>query len=206
MAGFFSKLYDFVTKHRSDSPPSRGGEPTKLAKIRKAAAAEHQSRKQQSQINQQQGQINQSLADMKAKIAGESAKILADLRQDKAAQMELDRQAALERAAEQEKRIEDASPANQFLAGKYKLTLNRDFRSSNPSKPAVYQVWYVPAAQEIWVTFFEDGRPGRTYRYWVVTQREARDMYVASSKGIHVWDAFRVRGSKTAHKKNYAQV
>lgn len=197
--GFFSDLYKFVTGKGNGAPPQKHHQlPTKQERIRQTAADEHQARKKQAEPAD-------SMASLKAKIAAESAKILRDLKKPFAAEIEKQHAESLQRQAEIEARIERDKPENRFLAGDLKLTLNIHFRSSNPDKPAVYQVWYIAAEQSIYVTFYEGG-PGRTYRYWTIDRQEALTMYRASSKGIHVWDAFRVRGSKTAHKKSYAQV
>ena len=113
---------------------------------------------------------------------------------------------------EESRRSRGESAEEAFLGGRVRLTLNIDFVSSNPPKPAVYQVWYVPEAKEMWVTFMEDNAatgvrgPGRTYKYWHVWRTEAQAMYQASSKGKEIWSTFRVRGSAILHKKNYAQV
>lgn len=95
------------------------------------------------------------------------------------------------------------TPEDRFLAGELRLTRGEHFQSTN-----VYQAWYVPAAREVHVTYLDDAKtgPGPTYRYWTVTRPEAAAMFRAGSKGVHVWDAFRVRGSAVAHRKNYARV
>lgn len=199
--GLFSKLFGRFLPGRiraallAELPP----EATKTERIRQTAADEHQARKKASEAHD-------SITALKAKIAAESAKILEDLGKPFAADMERDRAESLKRQAATEKRIEDDKPENRFLRGDYKLTLNIDFRSSNPADPAVYQVWYVAAEKAIYVTFYEGGGAGRTYKYWTITTPEALNMYRASSKGIHVWDAFRIRGTKYGHKKNYALV
>jgi|ERR1043166_4347821 hypothetical protein len=95
-----------------------------------------------------------------------------------------------------------SDPESQFLAGQLRLNNGTDFNSSN-----VEQVWYDPANFQVFVTYqAKRGRPQSTYRYWTVSQTEAADMFRASSKGTEIWDTFRVRGSKTGHKKSYAKV
>lgn len=98
------------------------------------------------------------------------------------------------------------SPEERFLAGKLRLTYGTDFHSTNPSKPAVSALWYEPKAQELYVTFFDAGKTGPTYKYFGVSESEARDMYRAQSKGEAVWDILRTRGTRRGHKKSYARV
>ena len=197
--GFFSKLYKSLTGRGKATPAAQ---PSKLERIRQTAADEYQTRTAAKADAGTSG----GLAAIKAQIAAESAKILADLGKPFAAEAERQRAEHLRNIAETDRRIEASKPENRFLAGGWKLTLNIDFRSTNPDKPAVWQVWYAPLEESIYVTFYENGAPGRTYRYWTITKPEALQMFRASSKGIQVWDQMRVRGSKTAHKKSYAQV
>lgn len=49
-------------------------------------------------------------------------------------------------------------------------------------------------------------KDGSRYTYDNVTEDEAIQFAKAPSKGGAVWDLLRVRGSKTAHKKNYRRV
>ena len=121
------------------------------------------------------------------------------------------RQAAAAQYAARKAGAPPQTPQELFLAGLYKLTIGVDFQSTNPSKPAVYQVWYDPAIEHMYVTFFDHPkgggyRVGPTYHYWTITLPEAEKMYRDASKGISVWDDYRVRGSRWAHKKNYARV
>jgi hypothetical protein len=101
-------------------------------------------------------------------------------------------------------------PEERFVRGLSRLTSGADFRNKDPEKPSVYQVWYAPAQLSMFVTFFDNTgeapQPGPTYRYWIVSEQEARMMFRASSKGVSVWDQFRVRGSATGHRKHYERV
>lgn len=105
---------------------------------------------------------------------------------------------------------EDAdTPEDRFLNGTHRLTIGLDFQSSNPPRPAVYQVWYSPKEQAMHVLYFDHSKGGlkigKEYRYWTVTRTEAEKMYRDASKGISIWDDYRIR--KTLfHKKNYAPV
>ena len=200
MATPFKNLFNWVLSGGKTPPPSHHVVSTQRERARRTAADESTSHA----ARRESADVPASLTSIKARIAEESAKILADLHQQTAAELAQQRADALKRQAEQEARIEASKPENRFLAGE-RLTLNVDFRSSNPPKPAVYQVWYVAKEQAMYVRFWENG-PGRTYKYWTVTRTEAMEMYVASSKGIHIWDQYRVRGSRVLHKKSYAQV
>jgi hypothetical protein len=203
MAGIFSKLYKLITgqqaPHRAKTPGAHHHTVPKRAHIRQTAADEYQTR---TKLQQGEHDVN----SLKAKIAAENAKILEQLKKPWLADMERNRAESLKRQAEIERRIEADKPVNRFLAGTLVLTLNTDFRSTNPPKPAVYQVWYAPEMKAIFVKFWENGAPGRTYKYWPIDNREALEMYAASSKGVHIWDKFRVRGSRVMHKKHYVLV
>jgi hypothetical protein len=214
MAGFFSNLYKLVTGRGKGPAPSRFPSPgrppptpaeAKRERIRQTAADEHQTR--QAARAEIGAETAGGFASLKAKIAAESAKILADLGKPFASAIEQQRQEHLERQARAE-RERVLTPEEKFLLGKLQLLYGRDFQSTNPSKPAVHAVWYRPAAGEIFVTFFDNSGgapvPGPTYKYWPISEAEARTTFRYSSKGIYVWDQMRVRGSATLHKKNYA--
>lgn len=209
MAGFFSKLFSWVTGRGKGPPPTQEATRARpgMDKARQTVADEHERRAKQKL--QEHGEPL-TTAGLKAKIAAESAKILTDLGKKNAALLEKDRQEREERKAAQEARIIKASPEERFLAGAWRLIYQRDFQSTNPAKPAVYSVWYVPKEEAIYVQFHDNSSgapaPGQIYKYWTFKPIEARQMYRASSKGIAVWDQMRVRGSRTAHKKNYALV
>lgn len=86
---------------------------------------------------------------------------------------------------------------DRFVQGLFVLTHGSHFNSSN-----VQEIWYDLPSQSMYIKY----QNGGTYRYWTVTEGEARLFFIAASKGETVWDVFRVRGSKTAHKKSYAKV
>ena len=60
---------------------------------------------------------------------------------------------------------------------------------------------YFPETQQMMVEF-KDGK----YMYDNVTMQEAVKAATSQSKGSFIWDYFRVRGSKTAHKKPYRKI
>lgn len=47
---------------------------------------------------------------------------------------------------------------------------------------------------------------GGQYSYQQVSEQEAINFAQAFSKGKFIWDTFRVRGSRTAHKKPYSKI
>ncbi len=61
---------------------------------------------------------------------------------------------------------------------------------------------YFGTVQKMMVEFHNGG----SYLYSNVTSEEALEFAKAMSKGGFIWDAFRVRGSKTAHKKPYIKL
>ena len=65
----------------------------------------------------------------------------------------------------------------------------------------VVSAQYYPIERKMLIQF-KDGR----YMYSNVSEQEALNFAQAQSKGAFVWDTFRVRGSKTAHRKPYAKV
>lgn len=203
--GIFSKLFKFVTGRGGKAEPVLAS--PKAERIRQTAADEHAERA--ARARKQDAQIAESLADIKAKIARESASILESLGKREQAAFEIDLARRWEETARKEQELLN-TPQGQFLAGMLILTYGRDFTSSNPPAPAVNSVWYVPSAQEIFVRFFvnDHGRrwPGPTYKYWPINESEALEMYRAVSKGIYIWDAYRIRGTKLGHKKSYAKV
>lgn len=73
-------------------------------------------------------------------------------------------------------------------------------------------VQYFPEVEKMMVEFLGSGMKGKSggktsaYLYSNVTIDEAISLAQAQSKGIWIWDNFRVRGSKTAHKKPYIKL
>ena len=65
----------------------------------------------------------------------------------------------------------------------------------------VVSLIYFPKTHQMLVEF-KDGR----YMYDQVSEQEALYFVNAQSKGGAVWDIFRVRGSRTAHRKPYRRV
>jgi len=61
---------------------------------------------------------------------------------------------------------------------------------------------YFPNANQMMVEY----RNGGAYLYSQVTYDEAQQLINAQSKGGKIWDLFRVRGSRTAHKKPYTRI
>lgn len=201
--GMFSQLYEALTSSRA---PAGKPEPVqaKSERIRRTAADEFQSR-----TARKHDPVGTGLASIRAKIAAESAKILEALGKPQMAAFERDLAKRREAAAVKERSISQ-TPEGLFISGKRRLVYGRDFRSSNPSAPAVYSVWYEPMETAFYVHFFDNSlgseEPGPVYRYLQVPEQEARMVYRAFSKGIAVWDYFRVRGSRTAHKRGYERV
>lgn len=61
---------------------------------------------------------------------------------------------------------------------------------------------YYPEEEKMLVEF----KSGGSYLYWPVSEEEAIQFLHQGSKGSFIWSVFRVRGSKTAHKKNYKKI
>lgn len=180
MAVSFRKLFAYVQGQSNTFTETK--EPSKRERVRQTAADEHQSRKERRAELDEETQAG--LSDLKDLAKGEKERHLSELRQ------------------------KWKSPEELFVAGEKKLVYGADFTSSNPKSPAVYAIWYEPDEGELFVTFFAKGsfQPGPTYKYWTVSPDEARDIYQRASKGEAIWDTFRVRGTKTGHRKHYAQV
>lgn len=75
----------------------------------------------------------------------------------------------------------------------------------NSSNVAAAQ--YNPIENKMMVEFLgKGGRGGASYLYSNVSIDEAIAFAQAQSKGGFVWDHFRVRGSRTAHRKPYVKI
>jgi hypothetical protein len=71
----------------------------------------------------------------------------------------------------------------------------------------VQQFQYFPESHQMKVWYHgKKGGYGGIYIYEQVSEDEAHSIAYAGSKGIAVWDLFRVRGSKWGHKKPYRRV
>lgn len=71
-----------------------------------------------------------------------------------------------------------------------------------PKSSNVALAQYHRADQKLMVEY----KNGSAYLYDPVSETEALAFWEAMSKGGHLWDHFRVRGSKTAHRKNYVRI
>lgn len=92
-------------------------------------------------------------------------------------------------------RITRANPQDKWIASGTYWT---GFTSSN-----VHGAAYYVDDQEMLVGF-HGGQPGVSYyMYQGVTEGEARDFYVAPSKGEWIWTNFRIRGTALGHQKEY---
>lgn len=65
--------------------------------------------------------------------------------------------------------------------------------------------WF-PEDGKMMVEYGGHGKRSSAYLYSNVTQQEAQELITAQSKGSAIWDLFRVRGSRTAHKKPYSKL
>ena len=61
---------------------------------------------------------------------------------------------------------------------------------------------FFPLENKMMVEF----KNGSAYLYSPVSEEEAIEFLHSGSKGSYIWRVFRVRGSKTAHKKNYVKL
>jgi hypothetical protein len=127
-------------------------------------------------------------------IAAERRKMLANIEeQGRLAQEEVERQ----HSTFFPKQHGSDEPLYAFVSLQKPLVNGVDFSSSN-----VEQVWYKLDEEEMWVQF----QDGSVYKYWTITTQEAANMFHATSKGIYIWDAYRIRGTVLGHKKNYLYV
>ena len=85
------------------------------------------------------------------------------------------------------------SEVEGFLAGKNAITVN----SSN-----VASFRWFPETNQCLVEYLN----GSAYMYDGCSQHEMENIVYAPSKGGAVWTLFRVRGSRTAHRKAYRRI
>lgn len=191
MAGLFQKLFSkilgprvaaAIVQQSSPKYPARSGAPTSIEEIKEGIEAETTS----------------SLDSLKAKIASGRDDILADIRRKAKTAEEAIVEEIRRRAQDDARR----RPWYQFIHLGTPLVRGIHFQSSNVSS-----VLYDREHQSLYVSYATGHRTdGRTYRYWIVTEREAVAAFLSSSKGRYVWDNLRIRGTLLGHRKNYALV
>jgi len=97
-----------------------------------------------------------------------------------------------------ERELKAREPAYRFIYLGIPIINGVEFTSSN-----VMWIQYDLENSSLYVTYKKNGC---TYRYWPVSETEARTFYHMASKGETVWDLLRKRGTNLGHQKNYILV